>query len=214
MKKRKILGALLCAAIAAAMLSGCGDFSGSQPTSTTSSPTTVSQTTAAQEEETTMPETTTQTEPTSPAVTESFAQGVYNNGQFTITLPDGWTYDESTGIPLFFSPDEAVNGIKTNLNIVVTKEIEGMMDISEDEYKQSMELMYGTGVELKDFAKKDIGGHHTVYAEYSLTLNETTQLITQVIFNENGKCLTYTYTSGNDKQPAECLEIFKSIQLL
>lgn len=221
--KRKIIGLFLCISLAAAF-AGCGDIPYIKSSDSTTAPTSISEETTKGEEKSsaeTSDETSAQeqateaaTDATTTAPKKEFENGVYNNGQVTLTLPDGWTYDESMGTPMFLSPAEPVNGIQTNFNVMIEKEADGLMDTTEEEYRESMEAMFGTGVNIKTFEKKELAGRNVIYAEYSITFNEITQFITQIIYNENGNNVTYTYISGSPEQPSECIEIFNSLKLL
>lgn len=226
--KSKIICLLFCVFIAAAAMTGCGTISDIRSSDSTNESSDVSETT--QDEDVDVNTSGSETETTEDAatdgesesekkteavtVTEEFSHGVYNNGQVTVKLPDGWTYDESMGEPMFFSSAEPINGIQTNLNVVVSNEQPELMELTEDEYRESIEMIWGTGVTINAFEQKEIAGHNVLYTEYSISFNEITQLITQIIYNEDGKNLAYTYISGNTEQPAECLEIFESISLL
>lgn len=217
--KRKIIGLILCISLSAAVFAGCGFIS--SPDSETV-PADVTETTQGEEStDESSAETEAQEQTTEPAAEaetsapkDEFSNGVYDNGQITLTLPDGWSYDESMGTPMFISSGEPVNGIQTNLNVVVINENEGLFDTSEEDFRSIMEETFGTGIKIKAFEKKEIGGKATLYSEYSITFNEITQNLTQISYNEDGKNVTYTYVSGSDETPAECIEIFKTLKLL
>lgn len=213
--KKNICAVLVCTALLTSVFTACSgtpSLNETKPTSTTAVTTAASETTtAATAAATTTADTTTgfpEDDTTTPIVS-----GVFDNGQFSMQVPEGWKSDESTGIPLFYSPEAPVNGIETYFNVTVTRTVSDPLKVTQDQWQNSLENIYGTGVTIKRFEVAQINGNQVLCIEFSLTVNELTALVSQYTYNQNGKSLTYTYTSGNSTQPAQCEEIFRTIKL-
>ena len=217
--KKNICAVLLCTALLTSVFTACSTdqtSSDKTETATTAAATTAADTTTAANSNTTTSSSPAETTTAFPEedTTTPIIDGVFNNGQFSMQVPQGWISDESTGIPMFVSSEAPVNGIQKNFNVTVTKEVSDPLTTTKEQYQNSLDSIYGTGVDIKKFDVSEINGNQVLCIEFSLTINEVTALVTQYAYNQNGKSLTYTYTSGNTTQPAECEEIFRSIQLV
>lgn len=213
--KKNICAILVCTALLTSVFTACSgtpSFNETQPTTTSAITTATSETTTAASDETTTAAQTTTGFPEDDTTTP-IVSGVFNNGQFSMQVPENWTSDESTGIPQFYSPEAPVNGIETYFNVTVTRAISDPLKVTQDQWQNSLENIYGTGVTIKRFEVAQINGNQVLCIEFSLTVNELTALVSQYTYNQDGKSLTYTYTSGNTTQPAQCEEIFRTIKL-
>lgn len=159
--------------------------------------------------ETTVPPETTTEETTAASLLEN---GVYTCTLYSVTVPVGWScngYDSSVEI----TAPQAINNMVPSISVTVGPCDGELSKMKFDDMKKN----FGTlleDIEKISFGMKTIGENECLIVEYSYTVLETKQFISQVIVHAGSQDITFTLVRDSLlTASAEFNEMMKSLEI-